>query len=190
MTIRGGEEELMVRGYSDAIPFYSLESNKRTYLKFDLSQIPDGAEIISARFGIFFSEGNGPGGNTMDPAAALYLVEDDTWQEMTVTWDIQPDAVAGYVDDTVAMTDLGDNYHYWNLLSDLGENSWSSYVDDLEDDILTLMLVTSDEDQNNYAKYNSREAATMQPILEITYIPEPMTIALLGLGGLFLRRRR
>ena len=191
LTIRGDEEVLMVQGFSDDIPFYSLGSWKRTYLKFDLSQIPDDAEIVSARFGIYFFEGNGPGGNTMDPSAALYLVEDDTWQEMTVTWDTKPDNAAGYIDDTVAMTVMDPvGYHYWNLLSDLGENLWSSHAADLQDDILSLMLVTSDEDQNNFAKYNSREAATMPPVLEIIYVPEPLTIALLGLGGLFLRRRR
>lgn len=185
-TIQGAEVELMVQGYADGP--YSVHSKKRTFLKFDLSEIPDDAEIISAEFGIYFFQGNEGGGLTMDPHAALYLVANDQWEEMSITWNTKPDNTAGYIDDEIAMEDAG--YYTWNLLSDLGENVWSSYAVDLEDNILSLMLTTPDEEQNNYAKYHSREAADFQPYLNIVYVPEPLTIALLGLGGLFLRRRK
>ena len=39
-----------------------------------------------------------------------------------------------------------------------------------------------------YLKFNAANA-TMTP-LSVTVVPEPMTIALLGLGGLFIRRRK
>lgn len=188
-TNYGSEPTLAIQGYAEFPAIYSLGSVKQIFLKFDLSSIPDDAEIHSARFGIYFTKGNGGGASTTDPHAALYLVNDDSWEEMTITWDNMPNPVGGYVDDEVPLGDTG-LYYTWNLLSDLGQNAWTNYADDLADNFITFMLVVPDEHLNNFAIFNSSEAAGNLPYLEIGYVPEPATLMILGIGGLFLVRRR
>ena len=89
----------------------------------------------------------------------------------------------------VPLSDTG-LYYTWNLLSDLGQNAWTNYADDLADNFITFMLVVPDEHLNNFAIFNSSEAAGNLPYLEIGYVPEPATLMILGIGGLFLVRRR
>jgi hypothetical protein len=49
---------------------------------------------------------------------------------------------------------------------------------------------TSSGDTDAFSLYDGRQGYAKVDSLPITIIPEPMTIALLGLGGLFLRRRK
>lgn len=48
-----------------------------------------------------------------------------------------------------------------------------------------VQFISSTATASNYPDYPD-----WQPVLEVTYVPEPMTIALLGLGGLVLRKTR
>ena len=183
----GGEAVLAIQGTDDGM--FGLPSKKESYLKFDLSEIPDDAEIVSAVFGIYMFATSDEGG--MVPShASLHYVADDSWVESGITWATKPDFEADYIDEEWEMADI--RYYEWDLFSNAGTSIWLNYADDLAADVVSLMLKVStyDEVENNFADFNSREAATMQPILDIVYVPEPMTIALLGLGGLFLRRRR
>jgi hypothetical protein len=43
---------------------------------------------------------------------------------------------------------------------------------------------------HGFSAYGTRELAGAEPILTLTIIPEPMTIVLLGIGGVALMRRR
>lgn len=185
----GGEETLRVQGYSEFPAIYSLGSMKRVYLKFDLSVIPVWAEIVSAEFGIFFAQGNQGGAATVDPHAALYIVKDDSWQEMDITWDLRPDFEPGYVHRETPLAQEGV-YYTWNLLSDMGQNSWKEHQLDIQDGFLSLMLLAPDADLNNYAIFNSSEAASNLPYLSIGYVPEPGTLVMLGLGVVWIRRRK
>ncbi len=188
----GDENVLAIQGTDDGM--FGLPSKKESYLKFDLSEIPDNAVITSAVFGVYLLATSDEGG--MVPShASLHYVADDSWAEMDITWSgssAKPDYNPGYIDEEFEMADIG--YYEWDLLfSNAGEFTWSNYADDLAADVVSLMLKvsTNDENENNFTDYGSSEADEgVRPYLKITYVPEPLTIALLGLGGLFLRRRR
>ena len=70
----------------------------------------------------------------------------------------------------------------------IGEVIWTFeyHVPDVE--YSTIITFTANGFEAADAWY--MDTTTTMPALEIHVVPEPMTIALLGLGGLFLRRRK
>jgi len=61
----------------------------RSVLKFDLSSIPSGYQIISARLSLMFCDANSNSVQTGDNAIYLQRVTSD-WDEHTITWNNQP----------------------------------------------------------------------------------------------------
>lgn len=185
----GTEGTLSIQGYSDAPPMYSLGSLRRVFLQFDISDIPEWAQIVTAEFGIYMVGRNTGGAATVDPHAALYIANNDLWDQTDITWDTKPDYLPGFVDEEKALAQSGQ-YYVWNLLSDMGENSWTDHLLYIQSGRLSLMLKTWDEGDNNYAVFNSTEAAEFRPYLNIVYVPEPASLLLLGIGGFMLARRK
>ena len=166
-------------------------------MKFDLSDIPDDAEIISAVFGVYLLETNNGGFDTVDPHATLHRLADDTWTQASVTWGTMPTDLSEQIDEQLLLTDPG--VYMWDLMSTAGDYTWddAQYYLDLDDDLLSLVLITPDENANNWATFNSSEAQVVKgadpailPFVRIEYLPEPTTLGLLGLGALALRRRK
>lgn len=184
----GNDDKLSIQGTTQDA--FGLGSLKHTYITFDLSEIPDNAEIISAVFAINLVETNGGGFMTTDPYASLHYVADDNWNQNNITFDSAPAHNTDHIDEQTLMADPG--YYYWNLLSNAGDFKWSDYSIDLQDNKITLMITTLDQHLNNYANFHSSESTleNTQPYLSITYVPEPTTIILLGLGSVLLRRKK
>ncbi len=58
----------------------------RAWLKYNLSHIPDGINVVSAQLvGLLYDEYN-----TQDLPIGVYYSENDTWSEKTITWNNQP----------------------------------------------------------------------------------------------------
>lgn len=187
-TNYGNDQQLSIQGSTE--DFFALGSVKQTYLSFDLSEIPDNAEITSAVFAINLIETNDGGFQTIDPYASLHYVEDDNWTQATITFDTAPANNTDHIDEQTLMEDAG--YYYWDLFSNAGDYNWSDYVIDLDDNRITLMIRTLDQDLNNNAYFHSSESTieNTQPYLSITYIPEPATIIILSMGTLMIKRRK
>jgi hypothetical protein len=77
--VYGTESELKIASQS-------ADKNKRTFLKFDLNNIPDGCSIDDASLELYLIQISGG----QNRSHQLLLVEDDTWTETALTWNNQP----------------------------------------------------------------------------------------------------
>lgn len=156
-----------------------------TFLKFDLSAIPDSAQLTKAELGLFCYE-------VIDqPAVAVHYVADDNWDEANLLWANKP----SYGDrlDSAGQTQTGA----WQTFNLLDSGAWT-FSADLVDNQLSLLL-KQDEALSlitKQAHYRQDEFGTpaLRPYLTIEYaVPETAgTIALVGfsLAGLAALRRR
>ena len=63
----------------------------RALIRFDLSQIPPGTQVLDARLTLFYDPEAGFGEQYGENASSLQRITED-WNEMTVTWNNQPSA--------------------------------------------------------------------------------------------------
>ena len=85
----------------------SLMVDARAYLAFDISEIPTGAEIVSAMLELYVFDATGPG-----PFSIRVHGVDEAWEEGTIDWSNQPDP--GTLHDTQSITGV-DGYKSWDV---------------------------------------------------------------------------
>lgn len=167
-----------------------------TYLKFDLSAIPDGLSVTGATLNLYQVNG---AGFLLSGTDAAY-VADDSWAEGTATYNTRPTfgAVLGSTPDDQDHR----GWSQWNLLA-TGE--WDPGTD-LADNLLSLAVKESGGSSTH--NWCSRESDLMnclapgetgpvdelrRPYLEVTYVPLPAAAwffagALFSLVGLRSRQ--
>ncbi|MHA1926576.1 MAG: CBM96 family carbohydrate-binding protein, partial [Candidatus Thorarchaeota archaeon] len=126
----------------------------RSWLKFNLTHLPNNLHFTRATVNLFTVSSVG----SADYPRGVYLSENDTWTEETITWNNQPEysAVPSAVIDSPASPDMFDVglWYEWEITAEV--------VQTLEQDgILTLVLSMVDEDASvatNLA-FSSREYA-------------------------------
>jgi uncharacterized membrane protein len=118
--------------------------SERVYLKFDLSVVPEGS-VLDAKLWLnhkYSPSGGGPDYIPCNLTVMAYAVDDDSWRESTLTWDI---AEADY-------PPVGDNLDTVKILNTDTEmyQSWdvTSYVADevAGDKIVSICLKSTAED--------------------------------------------
>ncbi len=151
------------------------------YLKFGLDSIPDGATITSATIYLYKPYVN----TNNDFIAGIYNVDNDSWTENTITWNNKPDT-ATTATDNQSITSANVQWYSWDVTTLVTSNNING------DDILSLCLKENPQQTtiNTWTAFASSNYATLEyhPYITITYtnVPEPVTISLLGIGGIGL----
>jgi len=161
--------------------YFSSDGTKDpSFLKFDISTIPSGAFIDSAILKLYCTYRV-----STTSVVYCYSVTDDSWSEDTLVWSNKP-----------AEVDLLDQV----TLSTTGWKSWdvTSFVQDQVgsgDYIISLKIRTDYTDGDAGGNFNSKEADSNHPALEITYIDWsaswswfnlPLSVVSLPIGQQFL----
>jgi hypothetical protein len=156
-----------------------------TFLKFDLSSVPDGMMITGAT--LFMYQVNGAG--FLSSGTEASYVSDDSWSEGAITWDDQP--VTGAVLGTSPDTKDHRGWSQWDLFETAQWDSTADQTDDL------LSLAVGESGGSSTHNWCSKESDLMnclapgesgpvdalrRPRLEINYVPEPSTALLVGMG--------
>ena len=129
-----------------------------------------------------------------DDAQWIMTIDTTCWQDMTIRWD--------YLSDATGSNQGPTSFDFWYKIGVAG--SWIRILDDeaiIRDDMwhefrYDLSDISSIENQT-YVQFrvddldeNDLNGDYKFDNLELTGVPEPATILLLGLGGLSLLRRR
>jgi hypothetical protein len=132
---------------------------KRGYLKFDLSSVPAGLKVASARLRLDCSHRRG-----LDILVGAHYLQDDAWDEATVTWNSAPTGSDANAADTVTIAS-GDNI--WTVTQDV----FGAYN---TDGVYSVVIRLQDESRRLGAILWSKEAADSNswPYLEVTHVQE------------------
>lgn len=116
-------------GVLDVFSYNGPNSLRRVLLQFDLSAIPSGASLTSAKLGIF-ARGSGV---ALDASQEVWRAENDGWSQSTATWNNFASGQSNYL--AGLGTIIGPGYNVW----DLDLNGWNTAAD-LADGKLTVLV--------------------------------------------------
>lgn len=149
-----------------------------SYLKFDMSGLPNNEVITGATLRLYQLDGSGSVSGTN-----LYRISDDTWSETGITWVNQPSEAGSFM----ATNSLYGTYVGW-VAWDLFQNAvWASDIDRTDGTLslrITQVLLIPGDGLNGNSEahyYYSKEVndSTYRPILEITTSTVPLPGAFL-----------
>ncbi len=135
-------------------------SSYTSYVKFDMSAIPPGQVIISARL-IFDPNSLSTSGIELE----LYRTSNDNWDEMTTTWNGRPSKIFTSGPIIYNKQIISENYTVWDVTEDVDDE----YV---KDGICSFMTYSYNLSPDGIVEYWSSEAsASTAPVLQIEYEP-------------------
>lgn len=155
------------------------ESQSHAYFQIPLPILKSDEVVISATFFTFLGGGFYSGGGGLNQINDLYRVEDDSWDEYSITWNNKP------LINTMLSSYHATHFSTW-VMWDLSHLNFST---DLLDGSLSLAIVPRELSYSN-TEFISKESGNeyVRPYLQIetTIIPEPTTIILMSSGLLVL----
>lgn len=163
-----------------------------TLLKFDISEIPDDATILSANAGVFFSQAG-----IIACDYDLFYLGFDAWEEETVNWNAVQSYIDTSADNSFGMggTQNASTYKDWDLFGSYRQ--WTEIAGDLEDNYVCFAIVSERSSfVDNSVYFNSQENEINPPYLKIAYtvtpVPAPgaFSLVLMGVGSILLKRKK
>jgi len=137
----------------------------RSYIEFDLSQLPDNAELTSATMSLYHNPTSPDVGHENDYTSVLQRVI-EPWEENTVTWNNQPAVTTTnevIIPATSSLTQDYPNIDVTNLVLDMLENPQSSHGFKLTlvDEVIFRSMKFASSDYSN---------SDLHPTLELCYL--------------------
>jgi len=118
--------------------------NYWSFVRFDLTQIPDNAQISNAKFGWYFLTYAHDGNSTMR-YVELWHVSDDSWNEADITWNTKPDH-NGYLAQWRYASNAQQVFYSGPLIDTATSVANWNYAPDLDDNHLSFVMNTPKED--------------------------------------------
>ena len=131
--------------------------NERAFLRFDLSTLPPGSVITSARLEMFCWKATGP-----SLAAEADAVASDGWAESGITWNTQPALGATLATTTLAQGNI-NLWYDWDVTSYV-QGEWAG------DKVVSLAVKATTESSATTASYafDAKEFGSNTPVLRVT----------------------
>ncbi|MFX1466507.1 MAG: DNRLRE domain-containing protein [Promethearchaeota archaeon] len=144
----GGQDVLRVT-YQNRTYFDDIE--RRAYLKFNLSEVPSGSTINSAKLRLHTVV------VTETTKIGAFYCPDNSWEELEITWENAPDT-SGDAVDIVSVADPGE-WHEWDVTSIAKKDTTISIV---------LQIDDSEKSKNPWVSFRTKET-NRDPQLVVEY---------------------
>jgi len=154
-------------GYDTSLRVKSDSRTRRSYLKFDLSSVPNGKTITSVKLYLYCTYADA------NPSVQVYVHEtDDSWDEASVTWNNAP--AVGSLITSIPVGGTGQ-YYCWDV-TPYGQTQYSG--DKILSVVVKLLLDDPTQNNPNLARYFASKENTgtsQDPYLEVIYDNTPPT---------------
>ncbi len=135
-----------------------------TYIKFDLSSIPQGVYIVNATLKVFLS---GEGGNLYwlpADTVGAYRGQDNSWAEQVITWNSKPAFSSTATSEWLHGIIENAEYKTWDVTQDVQSAQQSG--------VLTEVLRFSEKIGDGYLVFQSKDGSST-PKIDIEYSITP-----------------
>jgi hypothetical protein len=130
----------------------------RTYIKFDLSEIPANADILRANLSLY--KYSGPTGVAVNVHRVL-----SGWEENTINWNNKPSYEPAYTDQSLSPS--SNNWMFWDVTRDV-----QGFLNGSYDNYGWCIKHNDESTLNTRVYFYSREYTSNKPYLYIEYAPK------------------
>ncbi len=136
----------------------------RTYMTFSLSAIPATEQITGAVLHLYQYDGMG----YASLGVPVYRLDNDTWDEASLTWNTMPDG--GAYGSQIAYNENGNGYRGWSDWDLLASGAWNISADRGDGALSLVLREFENGDQGHNFRSSEYQYPEYLPYLEVTTV--------------------